>query len=54
MNLFSANINFRRSAQVFALSPALGLQDVRILSGAVAGAIGPAALRVGAGLRANF
>lgn len=33
---------------------ALSLEDVRILSGAVAGALGPAALWVGAGLRAHL
>lgn len=32
----------------------LGLEDVRILSGAAAGAVGPVSLRLGAELRAHL
>lgn len=53
-SLMSANVYFGRSAQVFTLKlGSVGLQDVRILSGDVTGAVGPASLWVGAGLRAN-
>lgn len=54
-SLMSVNVYFGRCAQVFTLKlGSVGFQDVRILSGDVAGAVGPASLWVGAGLRANF
>lgn len=50
----SANVYSHRTAQVLLRSLAFDLQDVQILSGATAGAVGPASLWVGAGLRANI
>lgn len=55
IRLMFANVQFARFALISTLKLLIvGHQDARIISAATAGAMGPAALWVGAELRANF